>query len=1054
MNQNPMLSASDFDDDDPSAAEIEALLDDKPAQPAPTASAEPLFASLLSRVIKHLDPDDQVLAEFATRVVPAISRELAHVAAKGSDFVQRKLAEGVPQTDVERYRHDQSTRAHLLNGLLPVARIARLLQRWGSPRLVDDFDDITYRLLCAGYTLHDWLKLPEVQARLEQAGLNYQTVNVAAHRELVEQIFTEWCWRLGIDQMLDVEQHLPALIYIAANTQQLHGTMRNLAALPGVQATGGRKVKLATDLATLADYLAYLGRTPVEVVNHPTIQRQIEHLSTPQLQLRLTCHHLADVRGVLTSLINNAALELYAHDDYRVPLLFAPTGVVYLERAGAKPAPTPAQVAEAVIAKIRSVCAQQLANSLTGISRDGKGLKYADYYDLFFAPADLLRLIARFAEQRIVKASAGGRYQAIRDKQLADAQTLQTLDLDLPDTVEVDRIAEVCALAVKIAQAANPTLEADRILLETMGIADHLPAVRAINTSGKTGGVPYGWYYAAGLYRKRNPGLDDRQWIERIYLLVETLAQQLPAKPAADDPRWSDLRDYIQRHLTLGAQTPIGLGERLQTELERYSNARKTRGATNVCSLCSSPYTIAAQQEAAILFAPMVYTNKQPLHGSKAIRHICSICSFEIMLRQLLMKRGAESGKNFENRKLRYLYFYPTYFFTPETLQMLRLLYDQVRRVSFTELRKALLDGGLDVSPARFQQLEPLLLEPVDPAQDRLFRLHFPPNEPITFSFIGIPPLERDPADSEAWVTPAFLALLLPLLIDIKVVASESMLPIIQEANELYETVAFDGAHPAVVRLAGGERINLDQLVPALQRLVSGYIIHLDGNARPGASGYQYKWNQLPALSRDLITSPLYAFHYLKRGLRNAQRELASEPQTTAYLTMVEQYLNGRETMSHARELVNRYRRFYRHQSGRLNSNTILRPISEAAKVLLVADLRLFNDEESLVEAVRGRLVKFIDRVRNDRADGTFPGWLYEGVDMQQAVADAIDDFARYFVHDIFYGVFKGDRAALAGKQLNLLKNACEVVYMDEQWREWRERNLPPEDKVSDAAEV
>ncbi|MDW8392447.1 MAG: hypothetical protein RMK84_20210, partial [Oscillochloridaceae bacterium] len=87
--------------------------------------------------------------------------------------------------------------------------------------------------------------------------------------------------------------------------------------------------------------------------------------------------------------------------------------------------------------------------------------------------------------------------------------------------------------------------------------------------------------------------------------------------------------------------------------------------------------------------------------------------------------------------------------------------------------------------------------------------------------------------------------MLLPLLIDIKVVASESMLPIIQEANELYETVAFDGAHPAVVRLAGGERINLDQVVPALQRLVSGYIIHLDGNARPGRGGYEYKWNQL-----------------------------------------------------------------------------------------------------------------------------------------------------------------------------------------------------------------
>ncbi|MCX7859426.1 MAG: type I-D CRISPR-associated protein Cas10d/Csc3 [Chloroflexus sp.] len=1038
-------------DDDLSAEEVEALLAAAALQPASTESAKPLFATLLSRVIKNLDPDDDVLADFVAHVVPAISRELAHVAAKGGNFAQEKLDEGAHPDDVERYRYDQSMRAHILNGLLPVARIARLLQRWQAPRFRDDFDETAYRLFCAGYTLHDWLKLPGVQAQLEAIGLCHQTVNVAAHRNQVEQIIVEWCQRLGLDQFLDIKRHLHALIYIAVNTQQLHGTMRNLAALPGVQQAGGRKVKLATDLATLADCIAYLGRTPVEVVTNRTIQRQIELFSTSELPLRLTCHHLADVRGVLTSLINNAVIKLYAN-EFRVPLLFAPTGVVYLERAGAAPAPTPAQVADAVIETIRQICAQQLANSLTGINRDGKGLKYADYYDLFFAPAKLVHLIARFAEQRITKSSAGGRYQAIRDKQLVDAQILQTLDLDLPDTVEVDRIAEVCALAVKIAQSADPSLEADRVLLEAMGLAAHLPAVRAINTSGKTGGVPYGWYYAAGLYRKAHPGLDDQQWVERLYTLVETLAQRLPAEPAGNDPRWNDLRDYIQRHLTLGGQTPAGLSDRLQIELERYSNARKTRGATNVCSLCSSPYTITAQQEAAILFAPMVYTNKQPLHGSKAIRHICSICSFEIMLRQLLMKRGAESGKNFENRKLRYLYFYPTYFFTPETLGVLRLLYDQLKRVSFTELRKTLLDGGLDLSPARFQQLEQLWVEPVDPAQDRLFRLHFPPNEPITFSFIGIPPLERDPADSEAWVTPAFLALLLPLLIDIKVVASESMLPIIQEANELYETVAFDGAHPAVVRLAGSERINLDQVVPALQRLVSGYIIHLDGNARPGRGGYEYKWNQLPALSRDLITSPLYAFHYLKRGLRNTQREIASEQQTAAYLTMVEEYLNGRQAMSHARELVNRYRRFYRHQRGRMNSNAILRPISEAAKALLIADLRLFNDEESLVEAVRGRLEKFIERVENNRAEGIVPGWLYEGADRRQAIAEAIDDFARYFVHDIFYGVFKGDRAALAGKQLNLLKNACESVYMAEQRREWRERNQPPEEKVVEEA--
>jgi CRISPR-associated protein Csc3 len=39
--------------------------------------------------------------------------------------------------------------------------------------------------------------------------------------------------------------------------------------------------------------------------------------------------------------------------------------------------------------------------------------------------------------------------------------------------------------------------------------------------------------------------------------------------------------------------------------------------------------------------------------------------------------------------------------------------------------------------------------------------------------------------------------------------------------------------------------------------------------------------------------------------------------------------------------------------------------------------------------------------------------------------------FAEYFVDTIFYDAFRGDVAALRGRQLNLLKSTCEVVYQD-----------------------
>ena len=47
--------------------------------------------------------------------------------------------------------------------------------------------------------------------------------------------------------------------------------------------------------------------------------------------------------------------------------------------------------------------------------------------------------------------------------------------------------------------------------------------------------------------------------------------------------------------------------------------------------------------------------------------------------------------------------------------------------------------------------------------------------------------------------------------------------------------------------------------------------------------------------------------------------------------------------------------------------------------------------------------------------------------------------FARYFVIDVFEVSFKGDRARLAGRQLNLIRDTCEFLYRLEQDRENQE---------------
>lgn len=361
----------------------------------------------------------------------------------------------------------------------------------------------------------------------------------------------------------------------------------------------------------------------------------------------------------------------------------------------------------------------------------------------------------------------------------------------------------------------------------------------------------------------------------------------------------------------------------------------------------------------------------------------------------------------------------------------------------------------MNLNSATWQRLEPLLVTPEEEFredEDRYLRMHFPENEPVTFYFLGVPPPGRDAKDAESWVHPAFLALVLPLCLDVKVVASESQMPILAEADELAETVYLDGAHAAIGYIVGKERINLDHLLSTLNRLAVSYLIHLDGNSGVGSRGFDYRWQDLPALSRHLSESPLYAFWYLKKWQRGAKLDALPVTKAQLYLAYYHLLCNqgdneGDDDMSHAKTLTELYWRFYR--AGRpLNANRILRPISVAGKAIMTADRRLF-DQEGLVEVVRGELFSFVNRVQNRRADGYIPRIIVD--DRSVIDEDAIQAFADYFVNTLFFETLNGDLSALRGRQFNLLKSACEVLYRDLDARHWAERRAAGElDKESE----
>ncbi|MBW7884273.1 MAG: type I-D CRISPR-associated protein Cas10d/Csc3 [Caldilineaceae bacterium] len=1035
----------------------------------PSLAAEPLFSALLRRAVLRLWGEDPVLLDFVSMVAPQLSDRLGHVSAKGGQFAEQKRSEGA---DVSRYRFDQSMRAHLVNGLFPVLHIAHTLRRWGAPQL-RYYDDTLRRVFIASYVLHDWLKLPEVDGQLEAAGLTHDKINMVEHRDEIERIFLDWGVQLGLDHFLSavggVKTLLHDLIYVACNTQIKWGTLRNLAVLPKLQLPSPQ-LDLAEQLSRLADYLAYVVRNPRQAAADRSLHREISTLSNQTAFLAY--HHIADVRGVITNIVQNAALEA-AQDDRRVPILYTPTGVVYLAAKDAPQLPEIGTVADNVVKRVQALARRRLEKSLTGFNRDGKGLKNAGYYDLFFDKLQLVELGISVAFERIYegkgkKAVSGSRFEKMR----SNAWMEPHVDLDLANDIRIDQMAEWCYFAEQTLRDLPGGQATARILLDAMGLNDLVTDFEAVPRDARAGGVGYHWYFAAGHYLKRNPGLDPATWRERVQQLAAALVAHFraleetshPGSERPVDDGFGDLRTYVKQILAFGTALPLttapvqGLDARAQSalfaaEFVRYSNAKKSgQGKSALCTLCSSPYAVDKQREAAILFAPQVYSNKMALHGSNAIRDICSICSLEMMLRQILMNRSNASGGRFEGRRVRYLYFYPTYFFTPETLELFRYVHDRLRRISFTELRKQLIveDNGVPTlridDAGIWQRLEPLLMTPDDkfaPENDTYLRMHFPENEPVTFYFLGVPPPGRDSKDAEAWVHPAFLALVMPLCVDVKVVASEASLPVLNEAEELPETVFLDGAHAGINYLTTKARIKVDELKNVLKRLVTGYLVHLDANASVGGSGFDYRWQDLPALARRLDESPLYVFWYLKKWQRNGKLDVIPVAKARLYRRYYDSVDQGRNDkhMSHAHELTTLYRQFYRAR--RFNSNSILRPISVAANALLAADHRLFPDRESLVELVQGTLRDFVERVSKGSADGRLP----QGID-RAAREKALEEFSHYFVEKLFLDTLKGDLSALRGKQLNLLKSACEVVYRDLDARDWANHTKETETEV------
>ncbi|HEY9296840.1 MAG TPA: type I-D CRISPR-associated protein Cas10d/Csc3, partial [Phormidium sp.] len=588
-----------------------------------------------------------------------------------------------------------------MNGLFPANLIEQRLEKLDTTikRVVRETER---RLVIAGFILHDFEKFPD-------APENCRKLPIEQHR----QIFDEKIRQLGIDRFINPDdpevyrEYIDDLLCMAYNAQRRWDTNWNFSEYGLNPILKDRILRSLSDLTCLADSLASIIKHPQDAENY-RLNALIHSLSNEKL--RFTYHSIAENRGVLTNIVNNALMEAYTSlntDEhiYYEPLLYLPTGVIYLARRDAPPV-DPTDLPERVVDKIKQFCTGQLRLRQTGFGRDGKGMKYADYYNLFCKDRELMQ-IALDATLRILSSNKTSVAKS-RSDNLVKFQQQGVLLSDYnfqfeKDDIRIDQIAEFGDLvtrkiwgdrvekifSVRKQNKNLPELKSIDLthkVAEFWGLAEYLPQIREIQRineslkekglKGNTGGVPYEWYYLAAKYLERNSGIEDvREKCNEVIAYIADLIEPEIAKYELPDG-WDDLRLWVQQVVMLPNQKLSEIADRGEVflrELANYNAAKKSgRGRQLICSISHSPYTVTEQMESAVLFTPQVYTNKQMLGGSNAKRNISSIAGVEMMLRQILMNQTQAVGKRFEDGKYRYLYFYPTYYFTPETNKFLQ----------------------------------------------------------------------------------------------------------------------------------------------------------------------------------------------------------------------------------------------------------------------------------------------------------------------------------------------------------------------------------------------
>jgi CRISPR-associated protein Csc3 len=949
---------------------------------------------------------DPILQRYIETVVPAMEREFGLVSALGgSEAVHRdRLTRQNDRYADEKAKRwaassDQSLLVHVLNGLLVAWSLIPFLS-------VDEvLSDEEKCLLCLGLTLHDYNKY--CQGEEEDSPKAHEVDDILQLCEDKGELlnFTAF-W-------VDWRNYISEIGFLAQNTQYKCGGNPVPSNWPTFKIRSRRLSSPLRPLLAFGDISVHM-KDPAEVMTTTRGDRLREHLRTLGIDRQILYHRLRNTTGLLSNAIHNAALHFNEELDWQ-PILFFAQGVVYLAPVDAA-IPDRDTLKYALWDGIGQLLRDKMLGGDIGFKRDGKGVKVSPQTRELFTPAELIRGLPMVIAANVKN-----------EKITATPKRLDSLELDEQERSELengadlrsDRVAELISLLQREFFSAVP--EFTPWILQWLKIDN---AISIEQTQIQKGGVNYGWYHASAKYIVCNSTINLEQLTAQLQILVTDLADWAEEKqllPKTNNPTCEAFLNYVEQYLEVAGWDT--LSSTFQHELEQYTIAKTKAAKQPICSLSSGEFLSEDQMDSVVLFKPQQYSNKNVLGGRQIKRGISKIWSLEMLLRQVIW--AAPSGK-LEDQQPIFLYIFPAFVYSPQMAKAVRVLVNNLKRVNFWEVHKFWLQNEMDV-----QSLRNLNWISDPPESGRFSDVNYGKGK-IDIPFMAISyTTTRGKTLTDAWVEPALLSLLLPMLLGVKVVATASQIPLYNSDSEFRESVKLDGVAnfwsvlglPAAMHLEEFHQGRIQKLDELLQRLLIAYSVHLDAKgAKPDP-----RWQALSNTVREMMTDVLNIFALADSWLRAAKRT-PSTSEVLHYWHYANFWSQGdiymTEKLSLIQRIVTEYRQFYQVRSSE-SSHTILLPLSKALEIILSVPDNL-SDEDLILEGA-GQLNDALDR----RKIYERPIRMDKSIDIVVRKAkelEAVHTFMSTCVNDLFKELYKGDRALLQENR-NRIKSGAEFAY-------------------------